>query len=134
MRDIVSLNLGTAGEPGVPLAVAPPVAERADGGDQPEKGAGQNNPHCVLHSLDVRVAFRVLLDVHLSHIRQLHAQGEEERGLEGSHASKQAEQGNPEDEEYHVPYPDDRKSDDERDKVEDRRHGRDATDNHGVDL
>lgn len=45
--------------------MSPPVDEISDGCDEPEDGVGQNDPHGVLHSLNVAVALRVLLDVHL---------------------------------------------------------------------
>lgn len=65
------LDLCPTGESRVPLAMAPPVAKGADGCDQPEQRASENNPHGILHALDIRVAFRILLDVHLSGCQSL---------------------------------------------------------------
>lgn len=46
--------------------MAPPINEISNRGDEPKDGVCQDYPDRVLHSLDIRIALRVLADVHLS--------------------------------------------------------------------
>lgn len=116
--------------------MAPPVDEVSDGRNEPENGVDQHHPDRILHSLDVAVAFGVLVDVHL----QTHGLSApvsvtaHRRRQMWTHLSKNAEQGDPQDEEDEVPCPHQRKAQNEGEKVEKRRQRRKASDHLGVDL
>jgi len=59
------LDLCSAGEARLALAVKQPVDKPADGGEQPADGAGEVDPHGTLKPDDVGIAVGVLVDVHL---------------------------------------------------------------------
>lgn len=59
------LNPRSAGEPRLSLSVSPPVAKSTECEEQPEQGTCEVNPHGVLHTLNILVAFWILMDVHL---------------------------------------------------------------------
>jgi len=46
------------------LTIAPPVDERRDSDGIPQQRAGEIDPDSILHTLDIDVALKVLLDTH----------------------------------------------------------------------
>ena len=59
------LDASPPGEARPRVTVLPPVAERGQSSNQPEKGADQVNPYGMLHALNVAIAFRVLANEQL---------------------------------------------------------------------